>query len=47
LDARNATAYLCGHPEMLAHGKAILRRHGWEKDALKEESYFRPAPVTA
>jgi ferredoxin--NADP+ reductase len=47
LDARNATAYLCGHPEMLAHGKAILRRHGWEKDALKEESYFMPAPVHA
>ena len=47
LDARNATAYLCGHPEMLAHGRAILRRHGWEKDALKEESYFMPAPVHA
>ena len=45
LDATHATAYLCGHPEMIAHGKAILARHGWGKDALKEESYFVPTPV--
>ena len=50
LDGRNTTAYLCGHPEMLVHGKAILQRHRWTKDALKEESYFvqtavpRPRP---
>jgi ferredoxin--NADP+ reductase len=42
LDTRNATAYLCGHPEMVEHGKAILRRRGWTKDALKEEIYFIP-----
>ncbi|HEV3062665.1 MAG TPA: FAD-binding oxidoreductase [Vicinamibacterales bacterium] len=47
LDNQNTTAYLCGHPEMIAHGKAILHRHGWEKDALKEESYFVPTPVHA
>ena len=47
LDARNTTAYLCGHPEMIANGKAILRRHGWEKHAVKEERYFIPAPVHA
>jgi ferredoxin--NADP+ reductase len=47
LDARHTTAYLCGHPEMLEHGKAILHRHGWEKDALKEESYFIHASVHA
>jgi ferredoxin/flavodoxin---NADP+ reductase len=47
LDARNTAAYLCGHPEMIANGKAILRRHGWEKDAVKEERYFIPAPVHA
>jgi ferredoxin--NADP+ reductase len=47
LDGRHTTAYLCGHPEMLAHGKAILQRHGWAKDGLKEESYFVPAPVHA
>jgi ferredoxin--NADP+ reductase len=47
LDARHATVYLCGHPEMIAHGKAILRRRGWEKDGVKEESYFLPTPVHA
>ena len=47
LDASRTTAYLCGHPEMIAHGKAILQRHGWTKDALKEESYFVPTPVLA
>ncbi len=40
LNATIATAYLCGHPEMIDHGKAILRRRGWQKDALKEEVYF-------
>ena len=40
LGPRATTAYLCGHPEMIEHGKAILHRHGWEKDALKEEVYF-------
>jgi hypothetical protein len=33
--------------EMLEHGKGILRRHGWEKDAVKEERYFIPTPVHA
>jgi ferredoxin--NADP+ reductase len=42
LDTNNATAYLCGHPEMVEHGKAILRRRGWKKEALKEEIYFIP-----
>lgn len=42
LNAHNATAYLCGHPEMIDHGKAILRRCGWTKDAVKEEVYFIP-----
>jgi ferredoxin--NADP+ reductase len=45
LTAENATAYLCGHPEMVEHGKAILRRRGWTKDALKEEIYFIPKKV--
>jgi ferredoxin/flavodoxin---NADP+ reductase len=42
LDTETTTAYLCGHPEMVEHGKAILRRRGWKKDALKEEIYFLP-----
>jgi ferredoxin--NADP+ reductase len=47
LDAGHTTAYLCGHPEMLEHGKSILRRHGWEKERVREERYFVPAPVHA
>jgi ferredoxin/flavodoxin---NADP+ reductase len=47
LDGRHTTTYLCGHPEMLEHGKAILQRHGWPADALKSESYFVPVPVHA
>jgi ferredoxin--NADP+ reductase len=34
------SAYLCGHPEMVEHGKGILRRAGWGNDAVKEEIYF-------
>ncbi|MDQ3211745.1 MAG: ferredoxin--NADP reductase [Acidobacteriota bacterium] len=40
LDAGNTSAYLCGHPEMIEHGKAILRRRGWTKELVKEEVYF-------
>jgi ferredoxin--NADP+ reductase len=47
LTGDNATAYLCGHPEMVEHGKAILRRRGWKKEALKEEIYFIPKKVVA
>jgi ferredoxin--NADP+ reductase len=45
LDAASTTAYLCGHPEMVEHGKSILRRRGWTKDAMKEEIYFIPKPA--
>ncbi len=45
LDTDTTTAYLCGHPEMVEHGKAILRRRGWKKEALKEEIYFIPKPA--
>jgi ferredoxin/flavodoxin---NADP+ reductase len=45
LDAAHTTAYLCGHPEMIEHGKAILHRHCWGKDAVKEEVYFLPSPA--
>jgi ferredoxin--NADP+ reductase len=47
LNTDTATAYLCGHPEMVEHGKAILRRAGWKKEALKEEIYFIPAKKAA
>jgi ferredoxin/flavodoxin---NADP+ reductase len=44
LDASNTVAYLCGHPEMIEHSKAILKRRGFtDKAAIKEEVYWLPA----
>lgn len=44
IDASNSVAYLCGHPEMIEHSKAILRRRGFtDKGAIKEEVYWVPA----
>ena len=34
------TAYLCGHPQMIEHGRGILQRAGWKKDAMFDEAYF-------
>ena len=47
LDTDSTMAYLCGHPEMIEHGKAILRRRGWKKDAQKEEVYVLPKKAGA
>jgi len=44
LEPENTVAYLCGHPEMIEHSKAILRRRGFtDKDSIKEEIYWVPA----
>jgi ferredoxin/flavodoxin---NADP+ reductase len=44
LDPTNTLAYLCGHPEMIGHSKAILKRRGFtDKNAIKEEIYWVPA----
>lgn len=44
LDASNTHAYLCGHPDMIANSKAILKRRGFEeRTAIKEEIYWVPA----
>lgn len=44
LDASNTVAYLCGHPEMIEHSKAILKRRGFtDKGAIKEEVYWVPS----
>lgn len=44
LDPSNTVAYLCGHPEMIAHSKAILKRRGFaDKGAIKEEVYWVPS----
>jgi len=43
LDGTNTVAYLCGHPEMIEHSKAILKRRGFtEKGTVKEEVYWIP-----
>jgi ferredoxin/flavodoxin---NADP+ reductase len=43
LDATNTTAYLCGHPDMIANSKAILKRRGFlDRKAVKEEIYWIP-----
>lgn len=44
IDASNSLAYLCGHPAMIEHSKAILKPLGFtEKGAIKEEVYWIPA----
>ncbi len=40
LAKENTTAYLCGHPEMVEHGKGILLRRGFPKEHVKEEIYW-------
>ena len=42
LDATKTSAYLCGHPDMIEHGKGILKRKGFAKETMKEEVYFIP-----
>jgi ferredoxin--NADP+ reductase len=41
--AANCIGYLCGHPKMVEHGKAILKRIGFGKENLKEEVFWVPA----
>ena len=43
LSHQNTAAYLCGHPEMISHGKGILHRVGFGKESVKEEVYWIPA----
>ena len=47
LNGTNAVAYLCGHPDMIANGKSILKRIGFTKEHLKEEVYWIPAKEAA
>lgn len=44
--ASNSIGYLCGHPEMIEHGKGILKRLGFQKENLKEEVYWVPPKST-
>jgi ferredoxin--NADP+ reductase len=43
----NATAYLCGHPDMIEHGKGILKRRGFVKEGMREEVYWIPPKAGA
>jgi ferredoxin/flavodoxin---NADP+ reductase len=43
LNGSNSIAYLCGHPQMIARSKDILKRIGFGKETLKEEFYWVPA----
>lgn len=45
--AQNSVAYLCGHPEMIEHGKGVLKRIGFQKEHFKEEVYWVPAKAGA
>jgi ferredoxin/flavodoxin---NADP+ reductase len=47
LSGTNATAYLCGHPQMIENGAGILTRAGWDKRTLQTEAYFQPVKKTA
>jgi ferredoxin/flavodoxin---NADP+ reductase len=43
LEPANTVAYLCGHPDMIEHSKAILKRRGFaDKGSVKEETYWIP-----
>lgn len=45
LEPDKTSAYLCGHPNMVDHGRGILQRAGWKKEAIAEEIYFIPSDV--
>jgi ferredoxin--NADP+ reductase len=47
LEAENTVTYLCGHPSMLENVKGILKRRGWQRDAIREEAYFIPGKIAA
>lgn len=47
LTPANTRAYLCGHPSMIENTKGILKRRGWENEAVKEEAFFIPGKELA
>jgi ferredoxin--NADP+ reductase len=38
----NTKVYLCGHPDMIEHTRAIVHRRGWREDGIQAEAYFVP-----
>ena len=47
LSPADTCAYLCGHPSMIENTKGILKRRGWESEAVKEEAFFIPGKELA
>lgn len=47
LSGSDTTAYLCGHPDMIEHGKGILQRARIPKENVKEEVYWIPGKEPA
>jgi len=47
LTGADATGYLCGHPEMIEHGKGILQRRGFAKEYLKRRGVLDSVEGTA
>jgi ferredoxin--NADP+ reductase len=42
LEPSQTTAYLCGHSQMIANSREILRRRGFAPEALRQEAYWVP-----
>jgi ferredoxin--NADP+ reductase len=36
----HGAVYLCGHPGMIANGRGIMRRHGFDDKEIREEQYW-------
>lgn len=44
---QNSVAYLCGHPEMIATVRGIMRRCAYDHKDVREELYFQPGKAPA
>jgi ferredoxin--NADP+ reductase len=42
LTPSDSKIYLCGHPEMIENARGIVRRRGWQENAIQAEAYFVP-----
>jgi ferredoxin/flavodoxin---NADP+ reductase len=46
LTPENTKVYLCGNPGMIENAKGIVKRRGWQGDAIKAEAFFVPRDET-
>ena len=42
LESATTTAYLCGHPQMVANARGILERRGFPRASIRQEIYWIP-----